>query len=184
MLPFSIPENWAWCRLKDLIFIQTGASFQKEHVNKDSNGVRILRGGNISPSRYMLKEDDIFVSIEYLSNVRYLKEGDIITPAVTSLDNIGKMAVIDKDLNNITAGGFVFIISPYFKHYIHSLFIAYFMQSPFMIEAMKKITKKSGSAFYNLGKERLKELFFPLPPISEQIRVINKISNIFSIIES
>lgn len=94
------------------------------------------------------------------------------------------MAVIDKDLNNITAGGFVFIISPYFKHYIHSLFIAYFMQSPFMIEAMKKITKKSGSAFYNLGKERLKELFFPLPPISEQIRVINKISNIFSIIES
>lgn len=184
LLPFSIPENWAWCRLKDLIFIQTGASFQKEHVNKDSNGVRILRGGNISPSRYMLKEDDIFVSIEYLNNVRYLKEGDIITPAVTSLDNIGKMAVIDKDLNNITAGGFVFIISPYFKHYIHSLFIAYFMQSPFMIEAMKKITKKSGSAFYNLGKERLKELFFPLPPISEQIRVINKISNIFSIIES
>lgn len=28
-LPFQIPETWTWCKVKDLLEIQTGASFKK-----------------------------------------------------------------------------------------------------------------------------------------------------------
>ena len=179
-LPFQIPETWTWCKVKDLLEIQTGASFKKEQANANKKGIRILRGGNILPNKYIFKDDDVFVSEEFVNAKTILKKNCIITPAVTSLENIGKMAVIEKDYNNVSAGGFVFIISPYIQDFNHSLLLAYFLQSPFLIEAMRGITKKSGAAFYNLGKERLKELYLPLPPMTEQRRIVDKINEVLS----
>lgn len=183
-LPFQIPETWVWCKVKDLLEIQTGASFKKEQANANKKGIRILRGGNILPNKYIFKDDDVFVSEEFVNANTILKKNCIITPAVTSLENIGKMAVIEKDYNNVSAGGFVFIISPYIQDFNHSLVLAYFLQSPFLIEAMRGITKKSGAAFYNLGKERLKELYLPLPPMAEQRRIVDKINDVLSSIMS
>ena len=179
-LPFQIPETWVWCKVKDLLEIQTGASFKKEQTNANKKGIRILRGGNILPNKYIFKDDDVFVSEEFVNANTILKKNSIITPAVTSLENIGKMAVIEKDYKNVSAGGFVFIISPYIQDFNHSLLLAYFLQSPFLIEAMRGITKKSGAAFYNLGKERLKELYLPLPPMAEQGRIVGKINEVLS----
>ncbi len=183
-LPFQIPETWTWCKVKDLLEIQTGASFKKEQANANKKGIRILRGGNILPNKYIFKDDDVFVSEEFVNANTILKKNCIITPAVTSLENIGKMAVIEKDYNNVSAGGFVFIISPYIQDFNHSLLLASFLQSPFLIEAMRGITKKSGAAFYNLGKERLKELYLPLPPMAEQSRIVGKINEVLSSIMS
>ena len=183
-LPFQIPETWVWCKVKDLLEIQTGASFKKEQANANKKGIRILRGGNILPNKYIFKDDDVFVSEEFVNANTILKKNCIITPAVTSLENIGKMAVIEKDYNNVSAGGFVFIISPYIQAVNHSLLLAYFLQSPFLIETMRGITKKSGAAFYNLGKERLKELYLPLPPMAEQSRIVGKINEVLSSIMS
>ena len=183
-LPFQIPETWTWCKVKDLLEIQTGASFKKEQANANKKGIRILRGGNILPNKYIFKDDDVFVSEEFVNANTILKKNCIITPAVTSLENIGKMAVIEKNYNNVSAGGFVFIISPYIQDFNHSLLLAYFLQSPFLIEAMRGITKKSGAAFYNLGKERLKELYLPLPPMTEQRRIVDKINEVLSSIMS
>lgn len=178
-LPFQIPETWTWCKVKDLLEIQTGASFKKEQANTHNEGVRILRGGNILPNRYIFKDDDVFVAKEFINENTLLKRNSIITPAVTSLENIGKMAVIEKDYNDVSAGGFVFIISPYIQEFTHSLLLAYFLQSPSLIETMQGITKKSGAAFYNLGKERLKELYIPLPPRKEQQRIVAQIEKLF-----
>ena len=178
-LPFQIPETWTWCKVKDLLKIQTGASFKKEQANANKKGVRILRGGNILPNKYIFKDDDVFVSEEFVNAKTILKKNCIITPAVTSLENIGKMAVIEKNYNNVSAGGFVFIINPYIQDFNHSLLLAYFLQSPFLIEAMRGITKKSGAAFYNLGKERLQELYLPLPPMAEQQRIVAQIEKLF-----
>ena len=183
-LPFQIPETWVWCKVKDLLEIQTGASFKKEQANANKKGIRILRGGNILQNKYIFKDDDVFVSEEFVNANTILKKNSIITPAVTSLENIGKMAVIEKDYKNVSAGGFVFIISPYIQDFNHSLLLACFLQSPFLIEAMRGITKKSGAAFYNLGKERLKELYLPLPPMAEQSRVVAKIKEVLSSIMS
>lgn len=95
-LPFQIPETWVWCKVKDLLEIQTGASFKKEQANANKKGIRILRGGNILPNKYIFKDDDVFVSEEFVNANTILKKNSIITPAVTSLENIGKMAVIEK----------------------------------------------------------------------------------------
>lgn len=113
-IPFEIPISWEWCRLRDICSIFTGATFRKDEAKTNFQGVRILRGGNILPFEIIQKADDIFLSPEQVKEGILLKQNDIITPAVTSLENIGKMARVEQDLPNVTVGGFVFVLRPHY----------------------------------------------------------------------
>ena len=142
-------------------------------------GIRILRGGNISPFKLKIKDDDIFLTEDKVKADILLKMNDILTPAVTSLENIGKMARVDKDMPDKTVGGFVFIIRSHLINQWFSKYILYLLSSPFMIEFMKSITNKSGQAFYNIGKERLSTALLPIPPLMEQQRIVAQIEKLF-----
>lgn len=109
-----------------------------------------------------------------------LRQNDIVTPAVTSLENIGKMARIESDMPTTTVGGFVFILRPYLNDDILSEYLLSAMSAPATVEFMRSITNKSGQAFYNIGKERLSTTLIPVPPHVEQKRIIENIKHLFS----
>ena len=170
-IPFEIPEGWEWCRLKDMCSICTGATFKKDDATQSQRGTRILRGGNVLPFQVKLKDDDIFIPSNLVKENILLKQNDIVTPAVTSLENIGKMARIEADMLNTTVGGFVFILRPYYNNDTLSQYMLFVMSAPPTVEYMRSITNKSGQAFYNIGKERLATTLIPLPPYAEQRRI-------------
>ena len=182
-LPFDIPQTWTWINIGALFYIQTGASFKKEQANSMSKGVRILRGGNISPDYYSFKDDDIFIDESIVTSSILLRKNDLITPAVTSLENVGKMARVLEDYDDVSAGGFVFILRPHLNNEVHSQYLCAAIQSPYLTNKIKSITKKSGSAFYNIGKERLVKLYLPLPPLAEQSRIVNALNSVLKSIE-
>ena len=183
-IPFEIPINWTWVRLKDLCTINTGVTFKKEEISSDNKGIRVLRGGNIQRFQLCIKPDDLFIPEEKVKKSILLKQNDIVTPAVTSLENIGKMARIEMDMCNTTVGGFVFIIRPFGASVYFSKYLLTFMSSPTAIEYMKSITNKSGQAFYNIGKERLMNALVPVPPLAEQGRIDRQITDVFSRIKA
>ena len=178
-IPFDIPANWNWCRLKDVCSIFTGATFKKEDASTGSKGVRVLRGGNISPFELVIKPDDLFLPCTKIKESILLRKNDIVTPAVTSLENIGKAARVQKDLNDVTVGGFVFILRSFLCNDLLSQYLLALLGSPSMGEYMKSVTNKSGQAFYNIGKERLAMAMIPLPPIKEQQRIVAQIEKLF-----
>ena len=100
-IAFDLPNGWSWCRLKDICSIFTGATFKKEETVTTKAGVRILRGGNISPFELRIKDDDIFLTKDKVKEDIILKENDILTPAVTSLENIGKMVRVNSKQSKI-----------------------------------------------------------------------------------
>ena len=179
-IPFEIPESWSWIRLSNICSICTGATFKKEDATQNQSGVRILRGGNILPFRIYIKDDDIFIPRDAVKDNILLRQNDIVTPAVTSLENIGKMARIKSDMLTTTVGGFVFILRPYLNDDILSEYLLSAMSAPATVEFMRSITNKSGQAFYNIGKERLSTTLLPVPPHVEQMRIIENIQYLFS----
>ena len=178
-IPFEIPKNWIWTRLKNFCSVCTGATFKKEEMESGHCGIRVLRGGNIKPFQLCTKPDDIFIPQSKVKEDILLKHNDIVTPAVTSLENIGKMAIVELDMPHTTVGGFVFIIRPLGGGESLSKYLLAFMSSPSAIDFMKSITNKSGQAFYNIGKERLVTALVPIPPLAVQERIVSKIEKLF-----
>lgn len=126
-----MPDGWAFARINSLFFIQTGASFKKEQATSDFTQTRILRGGNILQGEYRFFENDIFVDSKLIQDSIILKNNDLITPAVTSIENIGKLARIEKDYEDVTAGGFVFIVRPCYNSDIFAKYMLYALQSSY-----------------------------------------------------
>lgn len=175
---FNIPTNWKWCKIDDVIDIQTGLSFKKtEQCKEDDNALRVLRGGNINNNyQYLLKDDDVYVN--YTEKYIRLLEGDIITPSVTSMEQMGKTGYIDINLDRITAGGFVYIMRTKNKNVLLPKYMMYFINSKFHKKMCKPNIHKSGQAFYNLKKSGLILQPIPLPPLEEQQRVVDKLEQL------
>ena len=173
-IPFDIPSNWRWSRLKEHCVIASGLGYKKENLEtKSEQMIRVLRGGNIDYGKWQNKVNDIFISKEFVKDELLLKRGTFISPAVTSLEQMGKTALIEEDLPETVVGGFVLMITPFiFKdEYLHYL-NAFFMSSYYKKQC-QSITNKSGQAFYNLSRAKLLETLLPVPPIQEERRIVN-----------
>ena len=176
--PYKIHDNWSWVKIEDVLDIQTGLGYKKTNQCTSNDGeLRILRGGNINNNyQYELKEDDIYV--KGIDKYLKLEIGDILTPSVTSMEQMGKVAYIDKKLDKVTAGGFVYIIRSKDFNLLDPKYALYFISSKFHKEMCKKNINKSGQAFYNLRKSGLIKQPFPLPPLAEQHRIVEKLEQL------
>ena len=153
-------------------------------LSNKNEGIRVLRGGNISTYKIDFRADDIFIPAAIVNPSIYVQQYDIITPAVTSLENIGKMArVHTKPTLNYTVGGFVYLLSPLFYSDTFSKFLLYQFTSTWFIRQLQTIAKKSGAAFYNINKTKFNGLPVFIPPLEEQARIVNRIEELFTQID-
>lgn len=182
--PFEIPEGWKWTRLEDHISATSGLAYKKDDLASYSNEyVRVLRGGNISFGSWCVKDDDVMISKEFVNEELILKKGVFISPAVTSLEHMGKTALIREDQKNVVAGGFVLMLLPHYKNEQYLEYLNVLFQSGYYCEKCKSITNKSGQAFYNLSRAKLLKMLIPVPPLAEQHRIVAKIEQLMKEID-
>ena len=173
LVPFEIPSSWEWCRVGDLFSNMSGLAYKKDALAiKADKMVRVLRGGNIGEEHFYFKGDDVFISSELVKPELYLRKNYMITPAVSSLDHIGKIALIDKDYSDTVVGGFVLMLIPHFNDDVVSEYLLYAFAAKHHRDNCRNITHKSGQAFYNLSREQMMNLPVPIPPREEMGRII------------
>ena len=172
LAPFEIPSSWEWCRVGDLFSNMSGLAYKKDALAiKTDKMVRVLRGGNIGEEQFCFKNDDVFISSELVKPELYLRKNYMITPAVSSLDHIGKIALIDKDYSDTVVGGFVLMLIPHFNDDVVSQYLLYAFAAKHHRDNCRNITHKSGQAFYNLSREQMMNLPVPIPPREEMERI-------------
>lgn len=177
--PYELPSSWEWCRVGDLFSNMSGLTYKKESLTKKTDSmVRVLRGGNIGDEYYSFKPDDIFIASEFVKPELYLRKNYMITPAVSSLEHIGKIALVDRDYDNVVVGGFVLMLMPVFDDDVLSRYLLYAFATKQHRENCRSITHKSGQAFYNMSREALMNLPVPLPPRNEMKRIIEKLKKL------
>ncbi len=151
----------------------SGLAYKKDALAiKADKMVRVLRGGNIGEEQFYFKGDDVFISSELVKPELYLRKNYMITPAVSSLDHIGKIALIDKDYSDTVVGGFVLMLIPHFNDDVVSEYLLYAFAAKHHRDNCRNITHKSGQAFYNLSREQMMNLPVPIPPREEMRRII------------
>ncbi len=182
--PFDIPESWRWVRVRDCISNRAGLAYDKTNLNVHSEEmIRVLRGGNIMDMGYTQKPDDVLISREFVKPDLLLKRNTIITPAVTSLEHVGKMGRIEQDYDDMVVGGFVLMLVPHLCNDIFAQYLLAAFSSKYFRDCCRGIVNKSGQAFYNLSREKLMGVIIPLPPLAEQKRIVAKIEELLPLID-
>ena len=169
-LPFEIPDSWVWTRFSTLIRIIGGVSYDKKDVTK--TGIRILRGGNINNLEISLFSDDVFLPEKYYDHEKQVQENDILIVASTgSKSVIGKAGYVLTPMLNTQIGAFLRIV-----RCIDKIYVAYtklIFATEYYREHIRQLSQ--GTNINNVKAEYINNMLIPLPPLSEQARIVAEI---------
>ena len=170
--PFEIPESWEWVRLGEIGDWGAGATPAKGNMDYYNKGnIPWLRTGDLNNG--IVKDVEMRITEKALSecSLRKCNVGDVLIAMYGA--TIGKVAIAGIELTTNQACCACTPLCLYNKY------LFYFLQ------ANKDVFIKmgSGGAQPNISREKIIYTLFPLPPLAEQHRIVEKIEELLPLVE-
>ena len=172
-IPFEIPENWEWCRLGEIGEIITGNTPSKSNKEYYGNKYPFFKPTDLD-SGYFVTEAQDNLSIKGFEISRKLPIKSILVTCIGA--TIGKTGFIRKEgtcnqqINAIIASKLIF------SEYIYLLCISPYFQNEIIKNA-------SATTLPIINKSKFEKLFLPLPPLSEQRRIVEKMEKLLALVD-
>lgn len=174
--PFEIPKGWEWCRLGEIcIQITDGVHKTPNYI---SEGVPFLSIKNISQGYFD------FSDVKYISKEQHNELTKRCKPEFGDLlfcriGTLGRFKVIDieDEFSIFVSLGLIKLgdkISPKYAEIM--------LNSPFLYSQYYKI-KVDGSHTSKLNLGDIPKVIIPLPSVAEQLRIVQKVDELFEIID-
>ena len=179
-IPFELPESWQWVRLNDICeYIQRGKSPKYSEIKK----YPVVAQKCNQWSGFSL-EKALFIDPNTLSSYgkeRFLVHGDLLWNS-TGLGTLGRMAIYNENVNPYdvaVADSHVTVIRP-IKSFINFEYLYLYFSSNEVQSVIED--KADGSTKQKeLATKTIKSYLIPLPPLSEQHRIVAKFHSVASI---
>ena len=182
-VPYEIPVSWEWVRLNDITsYIQRGKSPKYSNIPMYpviAQKCNQWSGFSIDLAKFIAPE-----TVNSYQEERLLRDGDLMWNS-TGLGTLGRLAIYSENKNPYgwaVADSHVTVIRV-LSGFINYHFIYNFLSSPIVQSVIEE--KASGSTKQKeLLTKTIKEYLIPLPPLSEQSRIVDKIEQSINIIDA
>lgn len=179
----QLPKNWVETSPLQISKIIRGVSYGKTdafQVEFD-NSCLILRGGNIQDGEIVDGKDNVYVPLDLIKKEQFIQEHDVVIVGSTGSKNlIGKAATSLYNSDKISFGAFLMNIRA--SEPINKRYFSYYFQTNYYREAIRNLA--GGVNINNIRKEYIENLYFPLPPLAEQNRIVAKLDTLFAQLET
>lgn len=169
--PYKVPANWCWTRLGNVCRFESGFAFKSEYFNKD-NGIPVVRISDIKENEVIL-HNCIFTTELNIDEKFIIRNGDLLiamSGATTGKNGIfksDKIAYLNQRVGNIKVIDNNVIKELYRNYYI-------------MNKSEEILKAAYGGAQPNISSSKISSMFFPLPPLAEQQRIVERIESLFA----
>ncbi|OLN22411.1 hypothetical protein BTO30_09690 [Domibacillus antri] len=171
--PFTLPENWVWVKFGTVAKLVNGYAFKSKDYAAD--GIPVIRISDLNGINTNT-EISVKVPAEFYHERFAVQKGDLLI--AMSGATTGKIGIYGSDeaaLQNQRVGNIKVIddrvLDAKYRDY-------------FVMHSADKIKKLAyGGAQPNISGNLIERLLFPLPPLTEQKRVAEKIERLFAKID-
>ncbi len=169
--PYKVPENWVWVRLGAVCFFENGYAFKSDKFSSEK-GIPVIRISNIKENNVDL--DDCIKTLEENIDEKFIvHQGDLLiamSGATTGKNGVymsANIAYLNQRVGNIKVKNKELLIEKFRNFYIAN------MQNEILNTAY-------GGAQPNISSQKMSVMTFPLPPLSEQQRIVERIEELFA----
>ena len=170
-IPFDIPQGWKWCRMGSIGDWGAGATPAKGNPDYYGGSILWLRTGELNNG--IVYDSEIKVTKKALQecSLRMNRIGDVLIAMYGA--TIGKVAIVG---NELTTNQACCACTPFGIYYYFLFFFLMGSQIDF-------IKKGEGGAQPNISREKLVSHLMPIPPLTEQYRIVEKIQYLLPLVE-
>ena len=178
---FEVPEGWVTCQLYKICDFERGVTFPSsaKQTLKRENTIACVRTANVQEQ---LELDDLwYIDKSFLKNNRkkLLRKSDIVISSANSKELVGKTSFVENINEEMCFGGFVMVIR---TNFINNKFLFYYLRDCFYNGIFSKNASQTTN-IANINTTILGNLVIKVPPLAEQQRIVNKIEEIFKILD-
>lgn len=173
-IPFEIPENWKWVRWGD---ISQSIQYGYNAPALENGRIKMVRISDIQ-SNEVLWEDVPYCDIDEDSIETYLLQPNDILFARTG-GTVGKSYLVEEVPEEAVYAGY--LIRTRYSRLLSPRYLKYFMQGSLYWSQLRNGT--IATAQPNCNGKTLGKMIVPLPPLSEQKRIVAKIDEVFSALD-
>ena len=165
-LPYKIPKTWAWCSHNSILDISGGSQPAKSYFETipKPNCIRLYQIRDYGESPV-----PVYIPINLAS--KQTKKGDILLARYGG--SLGKVFYAEQGAYNVAMAKVIFK----FENLIYKEFAYYYYLSDLYQGKLKEISRTAQTGF-NITD--FNDMYFPLPPINEQQRIVQKMEKLFS----
>ena len=173
-VPFDIPESWEWVRLKTLTY--------NHGQKKPTSEFCYIDIGSIDNKHQKLNEQETIVVPEKAASRarKIVNEGDILYSTVRPY--LHNMCIIDREFSREAIASTGFAVLKCCADYSNE-FLFYYMMSPDFDSYANDTANSKGVAYPAINDERLSMALVPIPPVSEQRRILKQLLEILPTIQ-
>ena len=172
--PFDVPDQWEWVRLGDIVNSRLGKMLDKSK-NKGPYR-RYLRNANVQWFRFDLS-DVLELRLENAELEEYsVKENDLI---VCEGGEPGRAAVCGLDVDGMVFQKALHRVRPWCG--ISTWYLAYLLRCDTWSQRINILF--TGATIKHLTGKALATYMVPLPPLSEQYRIVAKVEELMRLID-
>ena len=173
-VPYKIPENWEWVKLGSIGIWNSGATPPKANCSYYSSAtIPWLLTGDLTDSYITNIPNKISELALKETSVKVNPTGSILIAMYGA--TVGKLGILTFPATTNQA---CCACSKLFQ--IEKLYLFYFL----MAERNNFKFRAEGGAQPNISKNKIINTFIPLPPLSEQTRIVDKIEQSFAHIDA
>jgi len=175
----TIPDNWMWVRFNN---IYNFIDYRGKTPSKLDSGIRLIGSANIKMGRLDFSVEDKYISAEEYETRKsrgVTKEGDLLF--ITEGGSLGNVCINDYK-GECSCGQRVITFQQYLPDSLNNKYYMYILMSNYFKRNL--IDQATGSAAVGIKGDKLKEIIFPLPPLKEQNKIVNKIEELFTELDS
>jgi len=168
--PFTIPNNWSWVKLRTIMDVRDGTHDSPSYC---AQGIPFVTSKNLTDtgidysSCKFISETDA----NKINERSKVDNGDII---FAMIGTIGKPVIVKKEFNFCIKN--VALLKNINLALINNIWVKFFID--YFSATMKRITSSGLQPFVSL--EFIRNTLIPIPPYSEQVRIVNKIEEVYS----
>ncbi|WP_314716026.1 restriction endonuclease subunit S [Segatella salivae] len=170
-IPFEIPKGWEWCRMGAIGDWGAGATPAKGNPKYYGGNILWLRTGELNND--VVYDTEINITNKALKecSLRLNKIGDVMIAMYGA--TIGKVAIAGTEMTTNQACCACTPIG------ISNWYLFYFL----MGSQIDFVKKGEGGAQPNISREKLMAHLMPIPPLTEQHKIVGKIKEILPLVE-
>ena len=175
-ISYRIPESWEWVRLKSVTSKIVDGDHNPPHGQPNDSGYYMLSSKNIINDSIGKLEDVRFLSYDDWKKCderTNLTNGDVL---LTTVATLGRSCVYESDVPYCFQRS-VSVISTFICNY----FLKFCFDSPYYQSLIDD--KATGTAQRGFYINQLEESIIPIPPLSEQKRIVAKIEELFAVLD-
>ena len=175
-LPFEIPESWAWVRLGAVLEIARGGSPRpiQQYLTTEPDGINWIKIGDTDKGGKYIYKTKEKIRPEGVVKSRMVHSGDFL---LTNSMSFGRPYILKTD--GCIHDGWL-VLSNRFECYSVD-FLYYILSSPFAYYQF--CDSVSGAVVKNLNSDKVANALFPLPPLSEQVRIVQRIEELLPLLK-